>query len=694
MSATTEIVLAPEPTPTLAERLRRLAWWWKVWWILGLLLLLGTVLFNALPTECLGVFCTVFFVLWCLPTVPYLLGWLWFRVTYRIGVRLFTSYFLIGVLPFPMILLLLGLGAYVLLGQYTAEDFGDVMERVDEELVHLAEESVTAAEEGGVRSAVAVLEGGPRLSHDLGGLGEHVLWVFARGDDVRRGGGEDLVLPERQGDVVESGPYGASDALGWGAIVRRGSYLAAVFLPADVETTEVLNGSLWYKVAFLKEDVTVGEGSLRINDGGATVGEEVEDVAAEEAVPAEEKGSQGFFEDLWRDRWVVFLHVSPELRRFRDGVALDDAALGTVLRTSPREAMGNLFRSSYELGTAFWIVFLVFSVMSLLAYLAVVSLAVLQIFSVTRATARLSRGAREVQEGKLDYRIPVHRRDQLGDLAATFNRMTASVESMLSEVAEKERLKGELELAREIQQSLLPARRLRHDSLSVFAYFQPAAEVGGDYFDLFPLEKGRLLVAAGDVAGHGLSTGLLMAMVKSAVATLVHEGHRGADLLERLNRFMLEQPREHRMLTLTIADVDTEAGAVEVTNAAHPPVLLAGGDVREVMLPALPVGFPWRGRPPSERLEIKPGDRLIFYSDGLVEAVNEEEEQFGYTRLRRFFEESAALGSEELLAALLAELERHTRGRPLDDDLTILIIDFAAAGQEEAPAQDDASPSA
>jgi len=335
--------------------------------------------------------------------------------------------------------------------------------------------------------------------------------------------------------------------------------------------------------------------------------------------------------------------------------------------------------------------------MSLFAYLAVVSLAVLQIFSVTRATARLSRGAREVQAGKLDYRIPVHRRDQLGDLAETFNRMTASVESMLVEVAEKERMKGELELAREIQQSLLPARHLRHDALSVLAYFQPAAEVGGDYFDLFPLGKGRLLVAVGDVAGHGLSTGLLMAMVKSVVATLVHEGHRGAELLEGLNRFMLQQPREHRMLTLTIADVDTEAGTVEITNAAHPPMLLASGDVREVMLPALPVGFPWRSKPPSERLGIEPGDRLIFYSDGLVEAVDEEDEQFGYTRLRTFFEENADLGSDELMAGLLAELQRHTRGRPLDDDLTILIIDFSTAGTEASPDEGEApeeSPSA
>lgn len=85
-----------------------------------------------------------------------------------------------------------------------------------------------------------------------------------------------------------------------------------------------------------------------------------------------------------------------------------------------------------------------------------------------------------------------------------------------------------------------------------------------------------------------------MAMVKSAVAMLIHEGHRGPELLKRLNRFMLEQPRRHRMVTLTIADLDANKEMVEITNAAHPPVLIAGGDVREILLPALPVGFPWR----------------------------------------------------------------------------------------------------
>ena len=137
------------------------------------------------------------------------------------------------------------------------------------------------------------------------------------------------------------------------------------------------------------------------------------------------------------------------------------------------------------------------------------------------------------------------------------------------------------------------------------------------------------------------------------------------------------------MVTLAVAEIDVEAGFAEITNAAHPPVFLSGGTVREVMLPALPVGFPWQRPPPSERLELEAGSRLVFYSDGLVEAVDGDDEPFGYDRLRRLLVEHAGLPSEDLLATLLAALERHTGGRSHDDDLTILVID--CGGVETPP---------
>ena len=178
------------------------------------------------------------------------------------------------------------------------------------------------------------------------------------------------------------------------------------------------------------------------------------------------------------------------------------------------------------------------------------------ILSITRSTSRLTAGARAVDRGDLDYRVPVKRHDQLGDLARSFNHMTDSVQSMLADVAEKERLARELELAREIQESLLPARYLEVGPVSVQATFQPATEVGGDYFDVFPISEDRLVVTIGDVAGHGLSTGLLMASLKSSVAALVYEGYEGTDLIEKVNHLLMEHGQMGTMATLAVVEIE------------------------------------------------------------------------------------------------------------------------------------------
>ena len=310
-------------------------------------------------------------------------------------------------------------------------------------------------------------------------------------------------------------------------------------------------------------------------------------------------------------------------------------------------------------------------------YLIAVGFAAVMILRVTRATARLTRGARAVARGDLEHRVPVKRRDQLGDLAVSFNSMTESVRTMLVQVAEKERMAREMELAREIQESLLPPSELSAGPLSVWAHFRPATEVGGDYFDLFPLSEDRLLVAVGDVAGHGLHTGLLMAMVKSAVAALVQEGHIGRALLERLNRLLLAQPIRHRMVSLALAEIDASRGTVEVTSAGHPPgmLLASEGDVEELLLSSLPLGHRWPEPPPSRTRQFAPGSRLLLYSDGLVEARNAAGEPFGYDPLREVLRAHRATPAASLIGVVLAALDRHLAGQPMTDDLTVLVVE-------------------
>ncbi|HHQ48735.1 MAG TPA: HAMP domain-containing protein, partial [Acidobacteria bacterium] len=378
----------------------------------------------------------------------------------------------------------------------------------------------------------------------------------------------------------------------------------------------------------------------------------------------------------WLDRPLVgWFRVAGKIVDLKTGQCARAPGLITLLRTSPAAVWRDFVRAPFALGEKIRNALTGTALVLGILYLIVVGIAVLMILAITRAVARLSRGAREISRGNLDHRIPVKRRDQLGDLALSFNGMADAVQRMLTEVREKERLAHELELARQIQENLLPGRRLSLGEVEVRASFRPAAEVGGDYFDVLVPEKGRVIAAVGDVAGHGLATGLFMASVKSAVAAFVGEGYRGVELLERLKELMDEGNRQHRqpMVTLAVAEIDVNHRTVRLASAGHPPafVLHRDGSVEEVLLGSMPLGFP-RCRPRESVVELEPGATLVLYSDGLVEAVDGRDEAFGYERLRRLLEEGPA-APDTVLERLERALEGHAAGRPLADDVTIVV---------------------
>ncbi|MFH1176860.1 MAG: SpoIIE family protein phosphatase, partial [Acidobacteriota bacterium] len=468
--------------------------------------------------------------------------------------------------------------------------------------------------------------------------------------------------------------------------------LAGFLLPLDMKSALALGRGAWYEVRFTHGAADMGAAggggrglSISFGDGAAKAGGGApgELSVGGRKVPPEEvepgwsvRSSAGG----WLGRpLVVWFRAGPEVRRWEDGEVVSGHRAVALLTTSPAAAWRDFMRSPYEIGGGVLVALGIAGAFMAVIYAIVVGLAVIQILTITRSTARLTRGSREVARGNLDHRIPVKRRDQLGDLAVSFNNMAESVREMLAGVAEKERLARELELAREIQEGLLPPAEARHGAFAIHAHFRPEAAVGGDYFDVLPLPD-RLIVTLGDVAGHGLSTGLMMAMVKSAVAALVFEGRRGRELLERLNRVLLEQPRRHRTATLVIAELDNLCGEVALTSAGHPPAFLVspGGDVTEALIPALPLGHPWPDPPASTRLAFAPGSRLVLYSDGLVEALSQSGSPLGYEALRTCLSELALLPGRELLRGLLNRLDQHLEGSALADDLTVLVVEHLA----------------
>jgi len=615
-------------------------------------------------------------LVWAISSVGWVVWRLWRWMTYRVGVRLFVTYLMVGVLPVLFAITFGLVGLYVLMGQYTSVRLGSELRRVRWELAHQCDTVLQRAELQGADSAVGLLEEFAAASHEPL---PRVVWQARFGDRiVGLEGGEDL--PEIDWLTGNERQMTARDFDRTFGVVSSASATGdrvTALIPLDEVSARAVSAAWWFDVAFLVQ----GGGPESDDDAIAISSQDQDDIKFR--VDGQEVSGNELWPE-WSEEpssllarpWVVWFRVEPDLVDLVTGEAIKDANLLALLRTSPANVWDDFTLSRYELGRELWGVLAGLAAFFLIGYGLALAAAAAVVFSIARSTSRLTQGARQVERGNLDHRVPVKRRDQLGDLARSFNLMTDSVQSMLVDVAEKERLARELELAREIQQSLLPARRLELGLLNVRATFQPATEVGGDYFDVFSLVDDRLVVTVGDVAGHGLSTGLLMAGLKSSVAALVHEGYAGTELIDKANRLLMEHGQAKTMVTMVVVDVDPVRGRLRLANAGHPPPFLIGGDggLRELLVGALPIGNRLC-RPASTECEFPKGARLFLYSDGLVEAAASDGEPFGYDRLSRLLEEYTTLDGDALIARVLEALADYTANEPLADDLTLLVIE-------------------
>lgn len=243
-------------------------------------------------------------------------------------------------------------------------------------------------------------------------------------------------------------------------------------------------------------------------------------------------------------------------------------------------------------------------------------------------------------------------------------------------IADRERQRVELETARNIQSSILPELPPRLNGIDLAHAYQPATEVGGDFYDVLALEDGRLALAVGDVAGHGVSSGLVMSMAKSALAVQVTFDPQVRSVFGTLNRMVYQSARKRMLTTLVYAVVDPQSRTAEYASAGHlfPYRVKANGGVVALESVAYPLGV----RPSldvtvrSERLD--PGDTLFLFSDGVVEARAEDSDtMFGFDRLEQSLRRHAGGGVSALRDGVLADLNEFTSRASQEDDVTIVV---------------------
>jgi sigma-B regulation protein RsbU (phosphoserine phosphatase) len=246
---------------------------------------------------------------------------------------------------------------------------------------------------------------------------------------------------------------------------------------------------------------------------------------------------------------------------------------------------------------------------------------------------------------------------------------------VLLEVADRLSLKNDLEIARQIQQAMLPRGAFHAAELEAFGMTRPANTVGGDFYDILPLRDGRVLLALGDVAGKGSPAALLIALLLAMMRTLVDEGLEGANLAARLNAQIVKHAPGSRFVTLFLATLNPTTGEMRYVNAGQNPPLLrrAAGSYERLREGGMALGMFQEAAYKEGCTTMNPGDVIVMYSDGITEAEDGRGEPFDESGVERTTDAGEWGSARELGWALFAAVQVHTEERRLLDDLTVLI---------------------
>jgi serine phosphatase RsbU (regulator of sigma subunit) len=312
--------------------------------------------------------------------------------------------------------------------------------------------------------------------------------------------------------------------------------------------------------------------------------------------------------------------------------------------------------------------------------------------SITGSVHELFAGTERVRRGDFTGRIAIRSRDQLGDLAESFNSMTSSIEELLQQKAEKERLEQELRIARSIQMSLLPQGPLAMPGVSVTAHCEPAREVGGDYYDFLPIDEHTLGILIADVSGKGTSAALYMAELKGIVLSLSQRHTSPRELLIEADRIISRHLDSRSFITVTYIVIDLATGLLRYARAGHCPLIHVPGPYAPSRAPrlitpdGLVLGLQLDGGQTFTRLleevtlPLGAGDLFLLYTDGISEAMNVHGECFGDSRLADLVGAHADLGADELRERILREIGTFAGTAAQHDDMTMVLLRVEAVG--------------
>jgi serine phosphatase RsbU (regulator of sigma subunit) len=324
--------------------------------------------------------------------------------------------------------------------------------------------------------------------------------------------------------------------------------------------------------------------------------------------------------------------------------------------------------------------------LGLVFLLAAAGISVFQGLRITRPIKMLAIRADQIAGGDLTTRVEVSSPDEIGMLAENFNYMADRLQVLLDETTAKAVLEKELELARAIQETLVPPSDLiERGGLAVAGHFRPATQCGGDWWAVHDMADGRVLIIIGDVTGHGVPAAMITAAAKAACDVgRALEGVRltPGRLLELMNRAIFESARRKFVMTCFACTIDMRSRAIVYANAGHnfpylyrSPTALRENESEFTVL--MSRGNRLGDIPDSTFSEttqtLRGGDRLVFYTDGLIECEGPTGEEYGEKRLRNSIRNAAEQNPAQMRDSLMAVAEQFYGDRPRKDDITLVV---------------------
>jgi sigma-B regulation protein RsbU (phosphoserine phosphatase) len=308
--------------------------------------------------------------------------------------------------------------------------------------------------------------------------------------------------------------------------------------------------------------------------------------------------------------------------------------------------------------------------------------------AITRPIEVLSRNVRKIGEGALDIQIPVNGSDEVAELGKAFNRMTGDLKGYILNIekvtAEKERINSELNISAKIQNDMLPANFPKfsgNEYFSVFAKMVPAKEVGGDFYDFFYLDEKetKLALVIADVSGKGVPASLFMVIAKTLVKQQMLHTNDPAGTLTAVNKLLCENNPRSMFVTVLICSIDLVSGEMIYTNAGHNPPLvstLGGGYQFMELKRGLPPGMMETSVYRQCSMQLHSGDKLYLYTDGINEAMNRENKEWGNDRFLKTANKYIDLGPEAFDTAIRARLTEFVSGAEQSDDITTIAFTY------------------